>query len=234
MNNPFPLPKPVAIHFQSTNADDPAAFLGVFSDNAVVVDAGKEYHGKAAIKEWSDRAYFRDHLRLEITHAAQDAREFVVTAKADGDYDKTGLPDPLYLDFHFTVEEEKVTLLRIVLSSNPRAIPLPQPVASFYHASDVYDAALLAYCFTEDAVLYDEGIKYPGPTAISGHILEANRDAKVMMDITHYTEQSGQAVVTVTVSGDFEGSPVPLDFHFTLEKERIKALTITLAGELES
>lgn len=27
----------------------------------------------------------------------------IVTAKVDGDFDKTGLPDPLLLDFHFTV-----------------------------------------------------------------------------------------------------------------------------------
>ena len=224
MNSKFQLPKPVEMHFQSTNADDPVAFLSAFSDNAVVIDAGKEYHGKAAIKEWSDRTYFGDHLRLEITNTVQDAGEIVVTAKSDGDYDKTGLPDPLYLDFHFTVEGEKVTLLRIVLSSNARAIPMPQPIASFYHASDVYDAALLAACFAEDAVLYDEGKEYRGPAAISGHIMEANRKAKVIMDITACTDQNGLIVATATLSGDFEGSPVPLDFHFTLKNEKIKAL----------
>jgi ketosteroid isomerase-like protein len=231
INNKFQLPKPVETHFQATNTDDPVTFLSTFAEDAVVMDAGKEYHGKTAIKEWSDRDYFGDHLRLEVTNAVQDAEEIVVTAKSDGDYDKTGLPDPLYLDFHFTVEGDKVTRLRNVLSSNGRAIPLPQPIAAFYHASDVYDDTLLAGCFAADAVLVDEGKEYHGPEAVSGHILEANRDAKVMTEITGCVEKNGETVVTVTLSGSFEGSPIPLDFHFNLENEKIKALNIVLAGE---
>jgi hypothetical protein len=230
-SNQFQLPKSVEIHFQATNMNDPVAFLSTFAEDAVVIDAGKEYRGKAAIKVWSDRDYFGDHLRLEVTNAIQDTGELVVTAKSDRDYDKTGLPDPLYLDFHFTVEGDKVTRLRTVLSSNGRAIPLPQPIASFYHASDVYDDAMLAGCFVADAVLLDEGMEYHGPEAVSGHILEANRGAGVMTEITGRTEKNGETVVTATLSGDFEGSPVPLDFHFTIVNGKIKALNIVLAGE---
>ncbi|MCB8815345.1 nuclear transport factor 2 family protein [Desulfosporosinus shakirovi] len=231
INNKFQLSKPIEAHFQATNADDPVTFLSIFTDDAVVIDAGKEYHGKTAIKEWSDRDYFGVHLRLEVTNAVQDAAEIVVTAKSDGDYDKSGLPDPLYLDFHFTVEGDKVTRLRNVLSSNGRSIPLPQPIATFYHASDVYDNALLAGCFAADAVLVDEGKEYHGPEAVSGHILEANRDAKVMTEITDCVEKNGDTIVTATLSGNFEGSPIPLDFLFNLENGKIKALNIVLAGE---
>lgn len=231
INNKFQLSKPVKMHFQATNADDPVAFLSIFADDAVVVDAGKEYHGKNAIKEWSDRDYFGVHLRLEITNVVQDTTEIVVTAKSDGDYDKRGLPDPLYLDFHFTVEGDKVTRLRNVLSSNSKAVLLPAPIAAYYHASDVYDGELLASCFAEDARLYDEENEYHGPEAISGHILEVNWDAKVMTDIIDCVEKNGDTVVTATLSGNFEGSPIPLDFHFKLESEKIKALNIILAGE---
>jgi len=123
MNSKFQLPKPVEAHFYSTNDNDPITFLATFDDSAVVIDAGKEYHGKAAIKEWSDRTYFGDHLRLEITNAVQDAKEIVVTAKSDGDYDKTGLPDPLYLDFYFTLENDKIKALNIVLTPLCRMLP---------------------------------------------------------------------------------------------------------------
>jgi hypothetical protein len=229
-NNQFQLPKSVETHFQATNTDDPVAFLSTFSEDAVVIDAGKEYCGKAAIKAWSDRDYFGDHLRLEITNAVQDTLEIVVTAKCDGDYDKTGIPDPLYLDFHFTLDGDRITRLRNVLSSNSRAVPLPQPIAAFYHACDVYDDDLLASCFATDAVLADEGMEYHGSEAISEHILEANRDAKVTTEITGCTGKNGETVVTATLSGSFEGSPVPLDFHFTVENEKINALNIVLAG----
>ncbi len=231
INNKFQLPKPIEAHFQATNADDPVTFLSIFVEDAVVMDAGKEYHGKTAIKEWSDHDYFGDHLRLEVTNAVHDAEEIVVTAKSDGDYDKTGLPDPLYLDFHFMVEGDKVTRLRNVLSSNSKAVPLPAPIAAYYHASDVYDGALLMSCFAEAALLYDEGNEYHGPEAISKHILEANRDAKVMTEITDCVEKNGDTVVTATLSGNFEGSPIPLDFLFNLENGKIKTLNIVLAGK---
>ena len=38
----------------------------------------------------------------------------IVTAKVDGDFDKTGLPYPFLLDFHFTVVNEKITKLEIL------------------------------------------------------------------------------------------------------------------------
>lgn len=230
-NHQFQLPKPVEVHFQATNTDDPVTFLSTFAEDAVVIDAGKEYRGKSAIKAWSDRDYFGDHLRLEVTNAVQDALEIVVTAKCDGDYDETGLPDPLYLDFHFTLDGDKITRLCNVLSSNSRAVPLPQPIAAFYHASDVYDGELLAGCFAPNAVLHDEGMDFQGPAAISEHILTANRDANVHMEITNLTERDGETIVTATLTGAFEGSPLPLDFHFSLENEKIKALNIVLAGE---
>ena len=231
MNKNYHLPEAVEAHFLTANTDDPVGFLSTFHDNAVVLDAGKAYRGKTAIKAWCDQTYFGDHLRLKITNAVHGAEEIVVTAIADGDFDKTGLPDPLYLDFHFVVEESKISLLRIVLSSNSRAVLLPHPIAAYYHASDVYDGVLLAGCFAEDAVLFDEGKEYHGPAAISKHILQANLEAKVNMDITHCADRNVGVVVTATLTGEFEGSPLALDFHFALEDGKIKTLNITLAGE---
>ncbi len=230
-NNKFQLPKAVETHFQATNVGDPAAFLSIFEENAVVIDAGKEYHGIPDIKEWSDHDYFGVHLRLEVINAVQDPKEIVVTAKCDGEYNKAGLPEPLFLDFHFTMEGDKITRLCNVLSSNSRAIPLTQPIAAYYHASDIFDENLLAGCFAEDAMLVDEGETYYGPVAVSRHILEANRGAKVMTEITNCVEKDGETVVTAVISGNFEGSPIPLDFCFTIHNGKIKNLNITVSGE---
>ncbi len=230
MNNSFQLPKPIETHFHATNTDEPELFLSIFSEDAVVFDAGKEYRGKAAIKEWSDLDYFSVHLRLEVINSVEDANEVVVTAKCDGDYNKAGLPDPLYLDFHFTMDGDNVKCLRNVISSNSKAIPLPQPIAAYYHASDVYDGDLLAGCFAGDIILIDEGEEYHGPEAVSGHILEANRTAKVMTEIIDCVEKNGKTVVTAIISGSFDGSPIALDFHFTLNDGKIKNLNITVAG----
>ncbi len=97
---------------------------------------------------------------------------------------------------------------------------MPQPIAAYYHASDIFDENLLAGCFAEDAMLVDEGETYHGPVAVSRHILEANRDAKVMTEITNYAEKNGETVVTAIISGDFE--EVPFHWisvlHFIMEK----------------
>jgi hypothetical protein len=232
MNNKFQLPEPIELQFDAANTDNPEAFLATFCETASVYDAGKEYYGKAAIKEWSNNVYFKDHLRLELTNVVQHSKETVVTAIADGDFDKTGLPDPLFLDFHFVVEDNKISKLRIVLSSNSKAIPLPPPIAAYYHASDVFDSTLLADCFTADALLYDEDEEFLGPEVISGHILKANREAKVTVDIMRFVEDNADLVVTAMLQGEFEGSPLPLDFHFTLEDGKIKTLNITLEGDV--
>jgi ketosteroid isomerase-like protein len=115
MDKIYKLPEVIEMHFNAANIEDSSTFLLTFHEDAVVIDAGKEYHGKAAIKKWSDQTYFGDHLRLKITNVVQDSLVIVVTAIADGDFDKTGLPDPLYFDFHFTLCDSKIKSLNITL-----------------------------------------------------------------------------------------------------------------------
>jgi hypothetical protein len=71
-------------------------------------------------------------------------------------------------------------------------------------------------------MLVDEGEEYHGPEAVSRHILDANKDAKVMTEITNCVEKDSETIVTATISGNFVGSPIPLDFHFTLNNRKIK------------
>lgn len=226
MKNKFELPDVIKTHFNAANTDNPATFISTFGDNAVVIDAGNKYHGKSAIKKWSEETYFKDHLRLKITNVVKDIKGIVVTAIATGDFDKTGIPDPLFLDFHFFIIDSKISLLHIVMSSNSKGIILPTPIATYYHACDIYDVSLLEECFKEDAVLHDEDTDYHGPIEISNHILNANRDANVTLEITDCTNQNNVIVVAAILSGNFEGSPLPMDFHFSLDKGKIKFLKI--------
>lgn len=112
-------------------------------------------------------------------------------------------------------------------------LELPESIASFFQASVEYDEELLTECFAKDAILQDEGMEYRGPSEISRHIIKANRDAAVTKELIGFKEKDGLPVVTAMLSGDFEGSPLPLDFHFVLSGEKIKSLDITLS-ELES
>jgi len=110
------LPQPVETYFNASNVPDPSAFLSIFDKDAIVVDEGHEYQGAAAIKEWSEQHHFSTKLIMEATNVVQIHNKTIITAKIDGDFDKTGLPDPLLLDFHFTVAEDKITRLIILFA----------------------------------------------------------------------------------------------------------------------
>ncbi|MDF2632454.1 MAG: hypothetical protein K0Q85_1050 [Caproiciproducens sp.] len=111
------------------------------------------------------------------------------------------------------------------------SIKLPQVIETYFQESNIYESKLLASCFAEKAVLYDEGLTYHGPSAIQEHILETNKKLSVKTEVTNTIDKNGETIVTATLSGDFEGSPVPLDFHFTIKNKKIVTLSIVLEGE---
>jgi hypothetical protein len=102
------LPQTVAAYIRAINNHDAAAFIALFPDGAVVNDVGREFRGPAAIKAWSDREIFDARVTLEVIDVADRDGETVVTAKVDGNFDRTGLPDPLILNHHITVEGDKI------------------------------------------------------------------------------------------------------------------------------
>lgn len=110
-------------------------------------------------------------------------------------------------------------------------LQLPKAIETYFQASNTYDSNLLSMCFTEDAILYDEGSAFHGPTAIEAHIVKANNDLLVKHEVINVVMKQEETVVTATISGNFEGSPIDLDFHFTMKDQKIATLNICLAGE---
>lgn len=110
-------------------------------------------------------------------------------------------------------------------------IKLPQSIETYFQASNSYDSSLLAKCFAEDAVLYDDGMIYHGPDAIKEHIEKANNNLSVKTEVTNAVENNRKFIVTATLTGNFEGSPVALDYYFTLKNQKIVELKILLAGD---
>jgi hypothetical protein len=93
---------------RSINGHDAAAFLALFADDAVVNDAGREFRGRAAIKAWSDREIFDARVTLEVLDLAHSDGETRITTKVDGNFDRTGLPDPVIIIHRITVEGDKI------------------------------------------------------------------------------------------------------------------------------
>jgi hypothetical protein len=110
------LPPIIAAYVKASNDADSNAYLGVFADGALVNDIQHEFRGKAAIGRWAQREIFGAHVTMEVMRAIDHYGDVIVTAKLDGTYDKTGLPDPLILTFYFTVRDNKITILIILLN----------------------------------------------------------------------------------------------------------------------
>jgi ketosteroid isomerase-like protein len=224
------LSKPVETYFSASNMPNPEAFISVFSDDAIVIDAGQKYEGIDAIKEWSENHHFSSTLILTATDFVQGFYKTRVTAKVDGDFDKSQLPAPLLLDFDFTVDGDKIK--KLITSFTPHRIEsLPRVIEDYFHGSNTLESGLLSACFTEDAILYDEGKEFHGIWDIKKHLEDTNDKLHVATVIDYAVAGDGGIVVTATLSGDFDGSPCALDFRFTLNEDKISALKIILLGE---
>jgi hypothetical protein len=103
-----PLPPIAAAYVRSINDHDPTAFNALFANGAVVNDIGREFRGTAAIRAWSDREIFDARVTLEAIDVADRDGETIVTTKVDGNFDRTGLPDPVIINHHITVEGDKI------------------------------------------------------------------------------------------------------------------------------
>ena len=105
-------------------------------------------------------------------------------------------------------------------------LDLPRPIANYF-AADEDGAETLSQCFTEDAVVKDEGHTYNGRAAIKEWKARASEKYQYTSEPLALDQQEDRrAVVTTRLTGNFPGSPVNLRFFFELDGEKIKSLEI--------
>jgi len=109
-------------------------------------------------------------------------------------------------------------------------LKLPKVVSDLLTAQKNYDSDAYADCFSVTALVVDEGKEYKGKKAIKDWIENANQQFKTTMEPTKYLETDSTAVLTAVVSGDFDGSPVALDYHMETKNNEITRLEITLSN----
>ncbi len=102
---------------------------------------------------------------------------------------------------------------------------LPKPVAAYFTA-DKADSEAVSQCFTENAVVKDEGHTYNGRAAIKRWKEQAAARYQYTSEPSACEQRAGKSVVTCRLTGNFPGSPVDLRFFFELEGNRIASLEI--------
>ena len=105
------------------------------------------------------------------------------------------------------------------------SIDLPEPIAAYF-AADKLGGEAIARCFTQDAVVKDEGRAYTGLESICQW--KAAASAKYQYTCEPFrSEQAGvNTVVSCHLTGTFPGSPIDLRYLFRLERGKVASLEI--------
>src|SRR6266850_6273906 len=104
-----------------------------------------------------------------------------------------------------------------------KSLNLPKPIAAYFTA-DKGDGEAVSRCFTEDAVVKDEGHTHKGRAAIKAWKTDASAKYQYTCEPLACEERDGKTVVTSHLVGNFPGSPVDLRYFFELERDKIASL----------
>ncbi len=118
------LPPPIGAFFAAADRADLEGLWTCFSRDALVNDQLRDFWGCAAIRAWLATEVVGDRLRFLITGVREHHGEIIVTAEVDGDFDKTGLPQPMIVTLHFTLRDAAIVRLIILANLGADAAPV--------------------------------------------------------------------------------------------------------------
>ncbi|MGH1549921.1 nuclear transport factor 2 family protein [Leifsonia poae] len=103
------LPEAIRIFIDATNRGDTDAFVNAFTDDATLMDWGREFTGHHGVRKWdsTDNIGVRSHFELVDWSAGPDPDTYMVTLKVTGDgYNGTG-------PMRFELRDGRIADLRI-------------------------------------------------------------------------------------------------------------------------
>ncbi|WP_125720464.1 nuclear transport factor 2 family protein [Flavobacterium ustbae] len=103
---------------------------------------------------------------------------------------------------------------------------LPLVIQDLVNAQNSFNSTHFADCFSETAVVFDEGKNYTGKAEIRNWIEKASKEYKAVMKPISFEGDFKNASLKAEVSGTFPGSPLVLTYNFELEAEHIQSLEI--------
>jgi ketosteroid isomerase-like protein len=103
---------------------------------------------------------------------------------------------------------------------------LPKPIATYVVGANAQDINAVVACFSEGAVVHDEGHTRQGIPAIRQWAEEVRKKYRPTLEVINVAEMDGKMILTCRVSGNFPGSPVELRYVFVLDRGKIAQLEI--------
>ena len=103
---------------------------------------------------------------------------------------------------------------------------LPKVIEDLVIAQNNFDSVAYANCFSETAVVFDEGKTHNGRKEIEHWIDDASKRYKTVMRPVSFEEKENESLLKAEVSGDFPGSPIVMTYHLQIAGELIQSLKI--------
>jgi len=103
---------------------------------------------------------------------------------------------------------------------------LPTPIALYITAENSGDTEVFSQCFAENAVVRDEAQTIQGLGAIKQWKTETRKKYQHTIEPLSSVQKDGKTIVTNRLTGNFPGSPIELEFVFTLDSDKIASLEI--------
>lgn len=102
---------------------------------------------------------------------------------------------------------------------------LPNVILELVKTQNKFNSKAYADCFTDNAIVFDEGKTHNGKAEIENWIDKANNEYKAVMKPLEYSEKEN--ILSTEISGIFPGSPIVLKYHFEFNDKLIQSLKIT-------
>jgi hypothetical protein len=102
-------------------------------------------------------------------------------------------------------------------------------IATLLEAMNAHDSDAVVSCFTDQAVVHDEGREHHGLPAIKAWIADAFERYQLKIQVIDTTDGDEEITFNAWVFGTFDGSPIQLLHRLTIQHGKIASLTITPA-----
>ena len=101
---------------------------------------------------------------------------------------------------------------------------LPTVITNLVTAQNNFDSLAYSNCFSQNAVVFDEGHTHTGRKEIEHWIADSNERYKATMKPVSFDET--ESLLKAEVSGNFPGSPLVLSYQLDIQNGEIQSLKI--------
>jgi hypothetical protein len=109
-------PPIIAEHIDAVNAHDTDRIMRTFAADAYVNDNRREIWGADAIRKLMENEFVNFKVTMEVQGIVDHYGDIIVTAKYDGTYDTTDLPDEVVMSNYFSIRDGKIVGLTVILN----------------------------------------------------------------------------------------------------------------------